>query len=97
MGKVSDISKQLTRGYAHHGFCINIEEARELGLVVEEIPDDQIDTVHEIQRIQDKIYELKSKSGNSFSDASSMTIAGQSVSFSRSGTDAFYNQSIYHI
>lgn len=62
--KVSDISKQLTRGYAHHGFCINIEEARELGLVVEEIPDDQIDTVHEIQRIQDKIYELKSKSGN---------------------------------
>lgn len=38
---------------------------------------------------------LKSKSGNSFSDASSMTIAGQSVSFSRSGTDAFYNQSIY--
>lgn len=38
---------------------------------------------------------IKSKSGNSFSDASSMTIAGQSVSFSRSGTDAFYNQSIY--
>ncbi|MEG2268963.1 MAG: DUF4054 domain-containing protein, partial [Acinetobacter sp.] len=38
---------------------------------------------------------IKSKSGNSFSDASSMTIAGQSVSFSRSGTDVFYNQSIY--
>lgn len=38
---------------------------------------------------------IKSKSGNGFSDASSMTIAGQSVSFSRSGADVFYNQSIY--
>ncbi len=62
--KVSEISKQLTRGYAHHGFCINIEEARELGLVVEEIPDDQIDLINEIQMIKDKIYELKSRLGN---------------------------------
>lgn len=38
---------------------------------------------------------LKTKSGNGFSDASSMTIAGQSVSYSRSGTDAFYSHSIY--
>ena len=38
---------------------------------------------------------IKSKSGNGFSDASSMTIVGQSVSFARSGTDAFYTQSIY--
>jgi len=57
--KVSEISKQLTRGYAHHGFCINIEEARELGLVVDEIPDDQIDIVNGIQMTQDKINELK--------------------------------------
>lgn len=38
---------------------------------------------------------LKTKSGNGFSDASSMTIAGQSVSYSRSNTETFYNQSIY--
>lgn len=38
---------------------------------------------------------IKSKSGAGFSDASSMTIAGQSVSYSRSGTEVFYNQSIY--
>ncbi|KYC48206.1 MAG: Serine dehydrogenase proteinase [Candidatus Methanofastidiosum methylothiophilum] len=66
--KVSDISKQLTRGYAHHGFCINIEEARELGLVVEEIPDDQIDLINEIQMTKDKISELKSRAANLKSD-----------------------------
>jgi len=66
--KVSEISKQLTRGYAHHGFCINIEEARELGLVVEEIPDDQIDLINEIQMTQDKIYELQSRINNLKSD-----------------------------
>lgn len=38
---------------------------------------------------------LKTKSGNGFSDASSMSIAGQSVSYSRSNTETFYNQSIY--
>lgn len=39
---------------------------------------------------------LKTQSGTGFSDASSMSIAGQSVSFSRANTtDAFYNQSIY--
>jgi len=62
--KVSEISKQLTRGYAHHGFCINIEEAKNLGLIVDEIPDDQIDIVYDIQRTKDKIDELKSRLGN---------------------------------
>lgn len=37
----------------------------------------------------------KRPSGNAFGDASSMTIAGQSVSYSRSNTETFYNQSIY--
>ena len=37
----------------------------------------------------------KRATGTAFSDASSMTIAGQSVSYSRSNTETFYNQSIY--
>ncbi len=38
---------------------------------------------------------LKSKSGNGFSDAASMSIAGQAVSYSRSNTESFYSHSIY--
>lgn len=37
----------------------------------------------------------KRSNGSAFGDASSMTIAGQSVSYSRSNTETFYNQSIY--
>ena len=33
---VSDIALQLVEGYPDHGFCINADEARKLGLIVEE-------------------------------------------------------------
>lgn len=39
--------------------------------------------------------EINSKAGSAFSNASSMTIAGQSVSYSRSQKETFYDQSIY--
>ena len=38
---------------------------------------------------------IKSKNGAGFNDAASMSIAGQSVSYSRSKTEAFYDHSIY--
>ncbi len=39
--------------------------------------------------------ETNSKGGSAFSNASSMTIAGQSVSYSRSQKETFFDQSIY--
>ena len=39
--------------------------------------------------------EANSKGGSAFSNASSMTIAGQSVSYSRSQKETFFDQSIY--
>ena len=39
--------------------------------------------------------ETNTTSGQAFSNASSMSIAGQSVSYARSQKDTFYDQSIY--
>lgn len=39
--------------------------------------------------------ESNSKAGSAFSNTSSMTIAGQSVSYSRSQKETFFDQSIY--
>ncbi len=35
--EVAKVAERLTEGYADHGFCINIEEARTIGLAVNEI------------------------------------------------------------
>ncbi|WP_353171321.1 DUF4054 domain-containing protein [Acinetobacter rudis] len=38
---------------------------------------------------------IKSKNGAGFNEAASMSIAGQSVSYSRTNTESFYSHSIY--
>ena len=37
--EAAKVAERLTEGYADHGFCINIEEARTIGLAVSEIPE----------------------------------------------------------
>jgi len=53
-GEINRLAEKLTTGYADHGFCINFEEARNIGLVVEELTGGILDLVWEIYRLYDK-------------------------------------------
>lgn len=46
-----EIAKRLTEGYANHGFCINYEEAKSIGLVAEELQGEQLTIVWRIHRL----------------------------------------------
>lgn len=45
------ISEKLTTGYADHGWCISVDEAREIGLNVNEIDNECLDTVWNIYKL----------------------------------------------
>lgn len=48
---VKTIGRQLTTCYADHGFSINIDEARLIGLKIEELPEDQLKVVWGIHKL----------------------------------------------
>lgn len=49
--KAKEVAKRLTEGYADHGFCINIEEARAIGLNVQEMDQSQLALVWKIHKL----------------------------------------------
>jgi len=51
---LENVAKQLATGYANHGFCINIDEAKSLGLKVCELGDDELNIVWELHRLNRK-------------------------------------------
>lgn len=51
---LDNIAKQLATGYANHGFCINIDEVKSLGLKVCEVGDDELNIVWELHRLNRK-------------------------------------------
>jgi len=57
--KAADVAKQLTEGYADHGYCIDVEEARAIGLRAEELPAEQLDVVWKIHRLARQKRELE--------------------------------------
>ena len=57
--KAKDVATRLTEGYADHGFCINIEEARSIGLVVSEIPGAYLPDVWQIRKLISEIRRLE--------------------------------------
>lgn len=59
VGDSKTIAQKLTRGYADHGFCINIDEVKELGLNVSELEGEELDLVWEIHRSNREMRELK--------------------------------------
>jgi len=60
--KVEEISERLVRGYSHHGYCIDIDEAREIGLVVDELDETQWEIVWRIYKLyRQKADELMGK------------------------------------
>jgi len=55
------IAEKLTKGYADHGFCINIDEAISIGLQVRELQGAELDIVWEIHRLSGKKRQLEEK------------------------------------
>ena len=46
-----EISRRLVEDYTDHNFCINIDEIRELGLAVEDMPANQLEIVWRIHKL----------------------------------------------
>jgi hypothetical protein len=59
--KVKLIAEKLTKGYCDHGFCINLTEAKALGLNVYEIKDDELDIIWEIYKLYKEKKNLRKK------------------------------------
>jgi len=55
------IAEKLTKGYADHSFCINIEEAKNIGLNVTDLEEVELDIIWEIHRLNRKREDLKEK------------------------------------
>lgn len=53
------IATQLAEDYANHGFCLNIDEARALGLVVDELSQSQFRPVWRIYKLVRRKAELR--------------------------------------
>lgn len=57
--KIEEIAVKLTSGYADHGYCIDVEETKSLGLTAEELSGDQLDIVWKIHQLAKQRRELE--------------------------------------
>jgi hypothetical protein len=55
------IANRLTRGYADHGYCIKIDEAKAIGLNVSELAGEELDLVWEIHRLNSQKRKIQKK------------------------------------
>ena len=53
------IAERLTHGYAAHGFCINIEEAKSIGLYIIELEGDVLDIAWNLYKLYDEKQEFQ--------------------------------------
>ena len=56
--KAKDAAKRLTEDYADHGFCIDLAEAKAIGLNVQDIPEAQVGTawkLHELAKHRQRL------------------------------------------
>lgn len=49
--KIRNLAKKVTLGYVDHGFCINLDEAKYIGLKATELKGDELEVVWEIYRL----------------------------------------------
>jgi len=56
-----EVARRLTVGYANHGFCINLEEAENIGLNVVELKGEELDVVWEIHKLNIRKRDLQNK------------------------------------
>ena len=64
--KAEDIAKKLCRGYTHHGYCITTNEAKSIGLKIEEPSDEEWNIIwglHEIYRKVMRSIEVEEEEG----------------------------------
>jgi ATP-dependent protease ClpP protease subunit len=59
--KSEEIAKKLTTGYADHGFCVNADEARTIGLKAVDLDGEQLDIVMEIHKLGRERIQLQKK------------------------------------
>ena len=52
------VAEQLVLGYPDHGYCIDLKEAQEIGLVVQEVPEKQKDAIYELMYGYKKIWDM---------------------------------------
>ena len=59
--KAEDIANRLTKGYADHGFCINVDEAKNIGLNAFELTEEELDVTWAIHRLNMEKKEIQEK------------------------------------
>ena len=57
--KPKAIATSLVRDYSHHGYCIDVEEARRIGLNIEEPDSEEWNTIWQIRKKARKLDELR--------------------------------------
>lgn len=56
-----EVAKRLTKEYASHGFCINIIEAKKIGLNAQELEDDILNIVWDLYDLLKEVDEIRRK------------------------------------
>lgn len=56
--KAAAVAEQLVLGYPDHGYCIDFKEAQDIGLVVQEVPDNQRDALYDLMYGYKKIWDV---------------------------------------
>lgn len=59
--KAKQIAKTLTTGYADHGFCIDVDEARTIGLEAYVVDDQQMDLLWDLHKLNREKGKIKAK------------------------------------
>lgn len=57
--KINDIAIKLTKGYSDHGFSINLDETKSIGLKAEEIEPDLLEIVWNIHKVNKEKMKIK--------------------------------------
>lgn len=57
--KIKCVAEKLTKGYVDHGFCINLEEANDIGLKVKELKGEELEIVWEIYKLYKEKKEIE--------------------------------------
>jgi hypothetical protein len=52
--KAANAAKCLVHDYANHGFCIEVDEASQIGLNCELLPDDQVDALWKLRKLMNE-------------------------------------------
>lgn len=56
--RAAAVAERLVLGYPDHGYCIDFKEAQDIGLVVQEVPEEQKDAIYELMYGYKKIWDM---------------------------------------